>query len=80
MNLSQVKVRKKLEHRLGELRTFHGSGCCWVCGSGSGVKTSRESYGTRCVRCIEKGRTTPDVEEYERLKLFLSTGKKVTSC
>jgi len=29
------------------------------------------SYGTRCVQCIEAGRTTPETIEYDRLKAEL---------
>jgi hypothetical protein len=61
----------KIQKRLGVIRDRHGKGHCWVCGSGSGVKTAREAYGTRCKRCLEEGKTVPDVIEYDRLKATL---------
>ena len=65
------KRNQKVQAALGALVQKHGKGRCWICFSVSGMKTSREGYGTRCRRCIEEGRTTPDVEEYERLKGLL---------
>jgi hypothetical protein len=64
-------VRKlKIQKRLGSLKAKHNS-ACWVCGSGSGIKTAREAFGQRCRKCIADGRTTPDVIEYDRLKIQL---------
>jgi hypothetical protein len=60
----------KIQKRLGSLKSKYGS-ACWVCRSGSGVKTAREATGCRCRKCIADGRTTPDVIEYDRLKTQL---------
>ena len=68
---SIVKRKAKIQYRLGELRRGKWNHC-WVCGSTSGVKTSRVSTGTRCVKCIEKGRITSEVVEYDRLKAELA--------
>ena len=61
---------KRVTRRLGALRRKNGRGRCWICGSGSGIKTSREGYGTRCVKCIRLRRSNDDVEEYKRLLLL----------
>ncbi len=61
--------KMKIQKRLGALRLRHSG--CWVCGSHSGLKTAREACGTRCKRCIDEGKTTPDVTEYDRLKARL---------
>ncbi len=61
------KKRSRIEKQLGSLRRENGRGSCWICGSGSGVKTCREGYGTRCKRCIERERTSEAVELYEKL-------------
>lgn len=65
-----AKRKNKIQQRLAEIKKGQRYGC-WVCGSGSGIKTSRESVGTRCKNCIEEGKTTPAVIEYAKLKAEL---------
>ena len=60
------KEKRKIQARLGALARGRYSHC-WVCGSGAGLKTAREAYGTRCKRCIEEGRTNEAVQEHDRL-------------
>jgi hypothetical protein len=67
-----AKRLMKIQERLGRLRAKYIFGC-WVCGSRSGTKTSRASYGTRCQKCIREGKTTPDVVLYEKLKAEFAT-------
>lgn len=68
---NRAKLRQRLEAQLHELWTRHGGdgrGVCWICNSTRGMKTSRMSYGVRCKRCRDSGKSTEDVETYERLK------------
>ena len=45
----------------------HVPGRCWVCNSRFGLKTSRESYGRRCQKCFDGGKTNAAVKEYDLL-------------
>lgn len=65
------KHTAKIRKRLRELRAENGNGACWVCRTTDSMHAGRNAYGTRCKRCIELGRTNPDVEEYSRLKSIL---------
>lgn len=67
-----ARPKAKLQRQLGALRDKNGHGCCWVCGSAHGVKTSREGYGTRCKQCVENNKTNDDVTLYEQLKAQLA--------
>ena len=66
-----AKRKNKIQARLGQIKMTQRSGC-WVCGSQSGIKTSRESCGTRCKTCINEGKTTPAVIEHAKLKAELA--------
>lgn len=66
------KLQQKTQKRLRELGMKNGKGHCWVCGSTSGLKMSREAYGTRCVKCISENNTNADVIEYDRLKKIIT--------
>lgn len=60
------KMKAKLQKKL---RAVRGWTCaCRVCGSHHGLKTSRESYGLRCTKCIRAGLHTEVTLEYEALK------------
>jgi hypothetical protein len=67
-----AKRKDKIQARLGELR-HEKYNRCWVCGSTSGTKTAREASGPRCKQCIDEGKTTAEVVEYEALKTELDT-------
>ena len=60
-----AKPVQKLQQQLSELRYAHSG--CWVCGSTSNRKTSREGYAIRCRSCFESGKSNPDVDQYEAL-------------
>lgn len=68
---SGAKQKAKIQRRLNELRAGRYNRC-WVCGSTSGTKTAREATGPLCKKCLEAGRTTPEVLEYEELKSRLA--------
>ena len=70
-----AKLKKKIQERLGELRAWLKRPFRWgcaVCGSKKNLKTSRTSEGLRCKPCLDQGKTTPEVEEYEALKVDLA--------
>lgn len=64
------KRKQKIQTRLGELREAHRG--CFVCGSLRGLKVGREGVSIRCRRCRAEGATSPDVEEYEELRVDLA--------
>lgn len=69
-----AKQKEKIQKRLGVLKLLHAGKGCWVCGSKSGLKTSRMSVGVRCRRCLEAGASTTFTIEYEQLCHALSSG------
>ena len=73
------KTQQKLQKQMGIIQRRNHTGCCWVCGSQSGVKAGREAYKPRCNRCENLGETTDDVVKYEQLKTKLNSfgGKNV---
>lgn len=70
-----AKQKEKIQKRLGVLKLLNARRGCWVCGSRSGLKTSRESTGVRCKQCLTSGRNTAHTTEYEQLKDALQTGR-----
>jgi len=71
-----AKRRAKIEKLLTEIRSRHPHGACWVCGTHRGMKTSRASYGLRCRKCFEGGRTIPDVGLFEQCSAEIELGHK----
>ena len=61
-----VKRRAKVEKLMTDIRGRHPYGACWVCGTRGGIKTSRSSYGLRCRKCFEDGKTLPDIVFFEQ--------------
>lgn len=72
-----AKQREKIQKRLGVLKLLNAGRGCWVCGSQSGLKASRESVGVRCKQCLGSGKSTAHTTEYEQLKDALQTGRPV---
>ena len=69
------KQQQKLQKQMGIIQRRNKTGCCWICGSVSGVKAGREGYTTRCKRCTIMGTINDDVFEYEKLKAKLEATK-----
>jgi hypothetical protein len=65
--MNGAKAKRKIQKRLGQIGFGKGD-VCWVCGRRSGLKTCREASGTRCKKCMDAGKMTPEVLEYIQLK------------
>jgi hypothetical protein len=62
------KKQQKIQKQMGKISLRNSTGCCWICGSQSGVKAGREGYKTRCNKCENLGKFNDDTVEYARLK------------
>ena len=71
-----AKRRAKIEKLMTEIRSRHSYGACWVCGTRRGMKTSRSSYGLRCRKCFEDGKTLPDIVLFEQCSAEIELGHK----
>lgn len=67
--------RAKIDREIRKIRSRHRWGC-WVCGTGASIKTSRMSVGVRCKKCMEEGKTIPDILALEKLLAEIELGHK----
>ena len=74
--LLTAKRRDKLDKELGTIRERNPKQACWVCGTRRSMKTSRESYGIRCRKCLDEGKTTPDTVRMKKLLAEIELGHK----
>jgi len=71
-----AKRREKIEKALANIRARHPTQRCWVCGTRKSMKTSRESYGLRCRKCLDAHLTHPDIVIYEDYAAEIDLGHK----